>query len=198
MLTETQTAMLEDAMERHIPVQIAYRDKEGERTERVITPQSVTADSRHLTAWCHKREGLRHFRLDRIEMVQAAEGQPQVVEGPDDELSTIELPEMMVMEWFEVKASDRGLPDWMAGGRFYTDEGGWFSWQDGWLAGEGRICARQACELFAQLCGALEDVAVVNLEREDRLPGFRLRLTPQGPAREDGHLVRLTAAAVAA
>ena len=47
---------------------IRYVDKDGEQTERWITPRQVTglADYIYLQAYCHLREAERSFRLDRI------------------------------------------------------------------------------------------------------------------------------------
>ena len=47
---------------------IRYIDKDGEQTERWITPLQVTglADYIYLQAYCHLRKAERSFRLDRI------------------------------------------------------------------------------------------------------------------------------------
>jgi DNA polymerase-3 subunit epsilon len=47
---------------------IRYVDKDGEQTERWITPKQVTglADYIYLQAYCHLRQAERSFRLDRI------------------------------------------------------------------------------------------------------------------------------------
>ena len=47
---------------------ITYLDKDGERTQRWITPMQVLglADYIYLQAYCHLREAERSFRLDRI------------------------------------------------------------------------------------------------------------------------------------
>ncbi|HRJ75862.1 MAG TPA: WYL domain-containing protein, partial [Anaerolineales bacterium] len=47
---------------------IKYADKDGETSERWITPKDVIglADYIYLQAYCHSREAERTFRLDRI------------------------------------------------------------------------------------------------------------------------------------
>ncbi|MCX7754485.1 MAG: exonuclease domain-containing protein [Anaerolineales bacterium] len=47
---------------------ITYVDKNGERTQRAITPLQVIglADYIYLRAWCHLRNDERSFRLDRV------------------------------------------------------------------------------------------------------------------------------------
>ncbi len=47
---------------------LVYVDGQGERTERWVTPRQVTGegDALSLIAFCHLREEIRQFRLDRI------------------------------------------------------------------------------------------------------------------------------------
>lgn len=54
---------------------IRYVDKNGEQTERWITPKQVTglADYIYLQAYCHLRQAERSFRLDRIVQVNVEE-----------------------------------------------------------------------------------------------------------------------------
>lgn len=54
---------------------IRYADKNGEQTERWITPKQVTglADYIYLQAYCHLRQAERSFRLDRIVEVNVEE-----------------------------------------------------------------------------------------------------------------------------
>lgn len=195
MLTDAQMTVLTDAMARHVPVQISYLDKEGKHSERIVTPQSVTADGRNLTAWCHSRNALRHFRLERIQSASEAEGQPQLSEDGAGGPPLLELPALVRLSWFEVRVDAQRLPAWLESGAAYAQAGGWLSHREGWLSGEGAFDAEQAAAWLSELCAALDDELLLELEREDRLPGFRLLLTPQGPAREDGHRVQLTAAA---
>jgi hypothetical protein len=198
MLDDTQLQLLTDAMARHQPIEIAYRDKKGNRTERVVTPQSITADNRNLSAWCHSRDALRHFRLERIEAISEAVGQPVVVDGEDGQPPLLELPEVVVAEWFEVRVNSEKLPQALIDGPVYANSGGWLAYSEGWVSGEGHFDGVQAAQMLTELCEALETEMVLCLERDDRLPGFKLLLTPQGPAREDGHRVRLSSAQPAA
>ena len=49
-------------------IRIRYRDEQGRESERTVWPVMVgyAETVRLLAAWCEKREGFRHFRLDRI------------------------------------------------------------------------------------------------------------------------------------
>jgi len=49
-------------------LEIAYSDEAGTQTQRVIWPLAVIyfSDSAIIVAWCVLRQGLRHFRLDRM------------------------------------------------------------------------------------------------------------------------------------
>ncbi|MEO1266636.1 MAG: WYL domain-containing protein, partial [Myxococcota bacterium] len=52
------------ALEKGLPVQIAYRKAIGEITNRIIEP--MLASDRHIVAFCRLRQEQRTFRLDRI------------------------------------------------------------------------------------------------------------------------------------
>ena len=49
-------------------LRIAYRDKHGEATHRIVEPVAVVqvGPQWYLTAWCRLRGGVRAFRIDRI------------------------------------------------------------------------------------------------------------------------------------
>lgn len=51
---------------------ISYSDEQGRRTERRIWPFALAffAGSRMLVAWCTLRNDFRHFRTDRVEVVE--------------------------------------------------------------------------------------------------------------------------------
>ncbi len=57
-----------EAMEAGKRLYLAYVDGKGEKTERWVTPQEITAngDTLYLVAFCHLRDEVRQFRLDRI------------------------------------------------------------------------------------------------------------------------------------
>jgi DNA polymerase-3 subunit epsilon len=57
-----------EAMEAGKRLYLAYVDGKGEKTERWVTPQEITAngDTLYLVAFCHLRDEIRQFRLDRI------------------------------------------------------------------------------------------------------------------------------------
>lgn len=57
-------------------IQIAYRDRtRNENTKRILSPQRLLhyRDNWYLDAWCHLREELRRFALDRIQSVHVLE-----------------------------------------------------------------------------------------------------------------------------
>lgn len=49
-------------------LRIGYRDADGQTTERIIWPFQIGffERARLLSAWCEMRDGVRHFRTDRI------------------------------------------------------------------------------------------------------------------------------------
>ncbi len=57
-----------EAMEEGRRLFLAYVDGKGEKTERWVTPQEITVngDTLYLVAFCHLRDEIRQFRLDRI------------------------------------------------------------------------------------------------------------------------------------
>lgn len=59
---------LAEAIKARQRLQLAYVDKNGERSTRIITPIDVQglSDYIYLRAYCHLRQGERTFRLDRI------------------------------------------------------------------------------------------------------------------------------------
>ncbi|WP_374980408.1 YafY family protein [Pseudomonas solani] len=50
-------------------VQLDYRDAEGQASKRVVWPfvLGYFEQTRVLAAWCELRQGMRHFRLDRVD-----------------------------------------------------------------------------------------------------------------------------------
>lgn len=61
---------------RQLEIRYRARGRAGEEvTERVVSPQRLTSyrNNWYLDAWCHLREGLRSFALERIEVI----GQPE-------------------------------------------------------------------------------------------------------------------------
>ncbi len=57
-----------EAMEGGKRLFLAYVDGKGKKTERWVTPQEISAngDTLYLVAFCHLRDEVRQFRLDRI------------------------------------------------------------------------------------------------------------------------------------
>ncbi|MDU9412130.1 YafY family protein [Pseudomonas sp. zfem005] len=65
-------ALLEQVREvirREHRVQLDYRDAEGQASQRVVWPFALGyfEQTRVLAAWCELRQGMRHFRLDRVD-----------------------------------------------------------------------------------------------------------------------------------
>jgi predicted DNA-binding transcriptional regulator YafY len=59
---------IREAMRREHKLAITYVDEKGATTERVVWPIALAffEGKRLLAAWCELRNGLRHFRSDRI------------------------------------------------------------------------------------------------------------------------------------
>lgn len=60
--------VVEQAIIERRVVRLVYRDRAGLASERIVEPMAVIGvkDRWYLAAWCRLRDGLRHFRLDRI------------------------------------------------------------------------------------------------------------------------------------
>lgn len=69
-------AQIRGAIRAEQKLEIGYRDEAGASTTRVIWPLAVIyfSDSAIVVAWCEMRQGLRHFRLDRIATCRAQDG----------------------------------------------------------------------------------------------------------------------------
>ncbi|MEA5125941.1 helix-turn-helix transcriptional regulator [Xanthomonas floridensis] len=65
-----QTATLRDAIRRQCKLAIGYVNAQGLQSERVIWPIALVYfdDVRVLAAWCERRSGFRHFRVDRLQV----------------------------------------------------------------------------------------------------------------------------------
>jgi predicted DNA-binding transcriptional regulator YafY len=59
-------------------LELAYVDKEGRRSTRIVWPVAVGFfdHARMLAAWCETREAFRHFRLDRMAAVTVMDMRP--------------------------------------------------------------------------------------------------------------------------
>ena len=61
-------ALIRDSVERGVQLELDYRDSRGDQERRRVDPlrvESIDADW-YLRGWCHLREAVRTFRLDRI------------------------------------------------------------------------------------------------------------------------------------
>ncbi|KOX34185.1 hypothetical protein ADK67_04330 [Saccharothrix sp. NRRL B-16348] len=66
-LPQKSVALLAEAIDARSDVRIDYVDREGESSQRTITP--IEWDGPFLSAWCHLREADRQFRVARIRSV---------------------------------------------------------------------------------------------------------------------------------
>jgi predicted DNA-binding transcriptional regulator YafY len=62
------TGLVREAIRREHKLAISYRDGDGRRTTRTIWPFAIGffERARVVVAWCERRRGYRHFRLDRV------------------------------------------------------------------------------------------------------------------------------------
>ena len=82
-----QFRQLVGALVRRQRLKILYHGRARDKqTERVISPQRLIyyRDNWYVDAWCHERDGLRSFSLDRLRPVRYEEGACQEI--PDQEL----------------------------------------------------------------------------------------------------------------
>lgn len=104
-----RTRLLEDAVEGGRQVRLTYYvPSRDEESERVVDPRGVVTHGvfSYLDAWCHRAEGERLFRLDRITKLEVLDSglvtPPRAprdlstglftdVEGPDDVVVTLRL-----------------------------------------------------------------------------------------------------------
>ena len=65
--------VLRKALSEERKLQLAYADKDGRPSDRIVWPVAVGffESVRMLAAWCETREAFRHFRLDRMTAVVA-------------------------------------------------------------------------------------------------------------------------------
>jgi predicted DNA-binding transcriptional regulator YafY len=66
---ETVPRVVDQAIVERRVLRVAYRDKTGVLTTRAVEPIAVVGVASHwyLSGWCRMRDGVRAFRLDRIE-----------------------------------------------------------------------------------------------------------------------------------
>ena len=81
--------VVEQAIVERRVVRLVYRDRVGKASERVVEPMAVVGrrDQWYLTAWCRLRDGVRHFRLDRI-----ADATLTRDTAPERDVADVELP----------------------------------------------------------------------------------------------------------
>ncbi len=67
--------LLRQAIRRHFKLQLAYRDKAGVASERVVWPLFIAYlnSVRYIAAWCETRQDYRHFKMDRVQGVEVLE-----------------------------------------------------------------------------------------------------------------------------
>jgi len=66
------TGLVREAIRREHKLAISYRDGDGRRTTRTIWPFAIGffERARVVVAWCERRRGYRHFRLDRVTQLE--------------------------------------------------------------------------------------------------------------------------------
>lgn len=69
---EGDVPLIRDAVKRGLQLEFDYLSARGERERRVVDPLRIdsTDDSWYLRGWCHLRESVRTFRLDRMSNLQ--------------------------------------------------------------------------------------------------------------------------------
>ena len=93
-------AVLTDAISARRVLRLRYTDRAGTATTRDIEPLGFVGSSTgwYLLAWCRLRDGIRAFRLDRVDRVTATSERaprrtvrPEDVQVPDGDLRTLTL-----------------------------------------------------------------------------------------------------------
>lgn len=102
-LTGVVPAAVRTALERREVLRLAYVDREGAASDRLVEPLGFLGGRRHwyLIAWCRTRTAVRDFRLDRIgraeltgERAPAREPDLDTLDALGHELVALELPRM--------------------------------------------------------------------------------------------------------
>ncbi|MEV0893450.1 YafY family protein [Promicromonospora sp. NPDC050262] len=93
-------AVLTDAISARRVLRLRYTDRAGVATTRDVEPLGFVGSSTawYLLAWCRLRDGIRAFRLDRVDRVTATSERaprrvvrPEDVQVPDGDLRTLTL-----------------------------------------------------------------------------------------------------------
>jgi predicted DNA-binding transcriptional regulator YafY len=93
-------AVLTDAITARRVLRLRYTDRAGAATTRDVEPLGFVGSSTawYLLAWCRLRDGIRAFRLDRVDRVTATSERaphrtvrPEDVQVPDGDLRTLTL-----------------------------------------------------------------------------------------------------------
>lgn len=93
-------AVLTDAISARRVLRLRYTDRAGTATTRDVEPLGFVGSSTgwYLLAWCRLRDGIRAFRLDRVDRVTATSERaphrtvrPEDVQVPDSDLRTLTL-----------------------------------------------------------------------------------------------------------
>lgn len=63
------SALLRHAIRERYRLQIAYKDRDGQLTDRIVWPLLIAFldRTRYLVGWCENRKDYRHFKTERIE-----------------------------------------------------------------------------------------------------------------------------------
>ncbi len=108
----------------------------AERTRRIVSPQRICyyRDNWYLDGWCHAREGLRTFAVDRIQSVSA-------VDEPAKNISNAELDEFLGSAYgiFSGKADNLAVLRFSAESARWVAEEEWHPKQSGKFLDDGRF-----------------------------------------------------------
>lgn len=81
------SAVIEQALRESLAIEIAYRDRDGRDTVRVVEPSGLVGTRAwYLVGWCRLRQDARPFRLDRITSARLTA--ERIVPRPLDEMLT--------------------------------------------------------------------------------------------------------------
>jgi len=66
---------IKDALKKSVSIEIRYRNKSNETTERIVDPLKLIFKKKmwYLIAFCHSRNDYRTFRISRVEQIQLTE-----------------------------------------------------------------------------------------------------------------------------
>lgn len=139
---------------------IEYEDRDGNVSAgRMITPLKL--EDGKLTAYCHLREKLRLFVMDRIRDLQMADAGTPPAPG---QAVPIDLPSPIIIDFTEARVYE--TPDLLAGGEvIHSSAGGQYYHEDGWVFLEGAWTAAEAVPLLIGLQEVVDEAVPIVIRR---------------------------------